>query len=367
MQPGPPPAAASAPTYAQVASALSNAAGATTTIAGPITIPRTLLGTTHAQGILLDNTTTTSGTQISPDFELRGRQTTTVKGFRFSIRPSASGVTLNIDKSDGSAYVEGNAFSYATLDSSLFDERLKAANGFLAGVGSAGYVFIDGAGMKRGGSGNTLFDSVATGAPMQFSSSRSTGNTGAAFRFWATAGNLSAGYLLELGDGTSFTRRWGVSYTGRIEWSQTASVAALGQIGMDVTTGRPLAWCSSSGATAASQSVAVQAEVKFAHQAIAGNVTAAIGDVSEVDTSAARTITLPAIPSGVSERVFDVWVVDVTGGALANNITVQVSGGSGNTIRGASSVAIATNYGSLLLKHNGQTGSSGKWHVVASL
>ena len=140
-------------------------------------------------------------------------------------------------------------------------------------------------------------------------------------------------------------------------------MTALGQVGMNTTTGRALVWCGSSGATAASQSVAVQADVVFTHQSIAADTSVAIGAFGEVDTSAARAITLPAIPSGVSERTVDIWILDVTGSAGSNNITINVTGA--NTIRGASSYVVNTAYGGVGLKHNGQTGSNGKWHIVA--
>jgi hypothetical protein len=64
-----------------------------------------------------------------------------------------------------------------------------------------------------------------------------------------------------------------------------------------------------------------------------------------VDTSAGRTLTLPA----PSTNLF-IIVKDSTGGALANNITINPASG---TIDGAGSYAIALNYGSVTIASNG--------------
>ena len=62
-----------------------------------------------------------------------------------------------------------------------------------------------------------------------------------------------------------------------------------------------------------------------------------------VDTTAARTINLPAASGPHSPVSGDCWVIkDNTGGAGANNITIQ---GNGNTIDGGASVVINTNNG----------------------
>lgn len=363
MQATTPSGGSSSVTYAQCSAALAAAAGATTTIAGPVTIQKNAIGTTRTTGLKLENTST-SGTQDAPDIEFIAHVGATVKRFRIGVKPSAGGISLYIDRDDGTgSYTEGNSIGYHVLDPNTFDERLRVSNGFMA-AGVGGYGFPDSSGLSRQGGGDILLSHLATSLPMVLRSARSTGNTGAAFQFWANAGSLNAGYFLEVGDGTSFTRHWAIAYNGRQEWAQAATVAALGQLGMDTTTGRPLVWCSSSGATAASQSVAVQADVKFTHQAISGDVTlTGVGIFGEVDTAAARAITLPPIPSGVSDRAVDLWIVDATGTASGNNITLSTS--ASNTIRGASSFAINTDWGGVGLKHNGQTGASGKWFVVA--
>ena len=368
MQAGPPPTVTSAPTYAQVATALAGAANATTTVGGAMTIQKSGHGTTRTTGLLLENTSTT-GTQDSPDLEFIAHQGATVPGgvkkFRIGVRPSAGGISLFMDKDDGTgSYSEGGALSYQSLDSSLFDNRTRSAGGFMAVT--LGYQFTDGAGLVRSYGGDIRVTHLATTTPLTLQSARSAANSGSAFRLQGTAGPYTNGYHLDVGDtvSSSFVARWGVWYTGRIDWFQTAAVSALGQLGMDFTTGRILTWCSSSGATAASQAVAVQADVKFTHQSIAGDVSiTGVGVFGEVDTSAARNITLPAIPSGVSDRTVDIWIVDGTGSAGANNITLTTSGS--NTIKGGSSATIATNYGARGLKHNGQTGASGKWFIVA--
>jgi hypothetical protein len=65
-----------------------------------------------------------------------------------------------------------------------------------------------------------------------------------------------------------------------------------------------------------------------------------------VSTSSARTINLPAAPTTGEKHL----IIDDTGSAGANNITVQ---GNGNNINGAASKTINSNYGSLLVVFNG--------------
>lgn len=65
-----------------------------------------------------------------------------------------------------------------------------------------------------------------------------------------------------------------------------------------------------------------------------------------VDTTAARTVNLPATPTaGDAYRV-----KDSTGTASTNNITVQ---GNGNNIEGSSSNTISTNFGRIFVVYNG--------------
>jgi hypothetical protein len=74
-----------------------------------------------------------------------------------------------------------------------------------------------------------------------------------------------------------------------------------------------------------------------------------------VNTSAARTITLPASP--VDGQVYH--IKDRTGNALSNNITVA---GNGNNIDGSSSASINTNYGSLYLVYSL---AADEWYTLA--
>lgn len=77
--------------------------------------------------------------------------------------------------------------------------------------------------------------------------------------------------------------------------------------------------------------------------------------VSFVDTSAARTITLPSIASTTKGRVY--IIKDATGSAAANNITVNVAGGS--NIDGSATYVMAINYGATQFVR-GET----QWHAL---
>lgn len=241
------------------------------------------------------------------------------------------------------------------------------ANTFVTSAGGNGYrLSTNGGGVKETGGGRALFQSAASGEPWEALSSTSTGNTGGRFQFTADAGVPSAGYLARFGYGSgSFSVQvFGLYYDGRLQLANVAP-AALGEVGMNTTSGRLLCWATSSGATAASRPVALQAEVQWTHQATAVDRTTAVGELNEVDTTAAVNITLPAIPSGVSERAADVVVLDSTGNAGVQNITITAAGS--NTIKGGASITIAAAYGARVLKHNGVAGASGKWFVVGGI
>ena len=73
-----------------------------------------------------------------------------------------------------------------------------------------------------------------------------------------------------------------------------------------------------------------------------------------VDTSSARTVNLPAAPD-----VGEIHIIkDDTGGAAANNITVQ---GNGANIDGAASITIAVNRASRMLVYSGT-----QWTIAAA-
>lgn len=80
----------------------------------------------------------------------------------------------------------------------------------------------------------------------------------------------------------------------------------------------------------------------------------AADNIVYVNTSAARTITLPAPTNG---RVLTVQ--DSTGGAFTNNITINPN--AAETIDGASSIKITSNYGSIDFKSDGTN-----WFTSAS-
>ncbi|MGL5626526.1 MAG: hypothetical protein ACRDDW_03270 [Candidatus Rhabdochlamydia sp.] len=85
-----------------------------------------------------------------------------------------------------------------------------------------------------------------------------------------------------------------------------------------------------------------------------GNYTAAFNDVIiEVNTTAARTIILPAPSSAAStSNIGKFYVIkDITGLAATNNITINVFGGG--TIDGVTSLVIGTNYGAIQVYTDG--------------
>jgi hypothetical protein len=79
----------------------------------------------------------------------------------------------------------------------------------------------------------------------------------------------------------------------------------------------------------------------YRNTAISTAITGTDAIVGVTDTSAPRTLTMPAIPAFIGQR----WTLkDESGGAAANNITVD---GNGNNIDGAATFPISTNYGSV--------------------
>lgn len=95
------------------------------------------------------------------------------------------------------------------------------------------------------------------------------------------------------------------------------------------------------------------------NQRVAADYTAEAFDgyVGVTDTAAARTITLPA--NTLAEH--RIVIKDESGGAGTNNIIID--GAGSETIDGALTNTIATNYGSRHLVSNG----AGAWFVVASV
>lgn len=85
---------------------------------------------------------------------------------------------------------------------------------------------------------------------------------------------------------------------------------------------------------------------------VSGNVTLAVSTYNLVNTSASRTLTLPA----AADKAI-VLIKDVTGSAKANNITVNTPGAE--TIDGASSLTIDSNYAFVKLLSDGTN-----WFIV---
>jgi hypothetical protein len=79
--------------------------------------------------------------------------------------------------------------------------------------------------------------------------------------------------------------------------------------------------------------------------AVSSNITVAAQTISLVDTTAARSLTLPAV---VDKRI--VVIKDASGSANTNNITITPASG---TIDGAATLTISSNWGSEYLVSNG--------------
>ena len=84
---------------------------------------------------------------------------------------------------------------------------------------------------------------------------------------------------------------------------------------------------------------------------VAANYTSNVEDnvISVTDTSVPRTITINS--DSITYIDYEIEVSDESGGAGANNITVATEGAE--TINGAATYVISTNYGSVLLRSNG--------------
>lgn len=75
-----------------------------------------------------------------------------------------------------------------------------------------------------------------------------------------------------------------------------------------------------------------------------------------IDTSSARTIILPAAASTSAGRIY--IIKDASGLSETNNVTVNVTGS--DTVDGASSVVLSSNYGSVFVVSNG----ADRWTIV---
>ena len=86
------------------------------------------------------------------------------------------------------------------------------------------------------------------------------------------------------------------------------------------------------GATGPSGATGPTGPAAVVNQSISSNITLVAGTRYFVDTSAARTLTLPASPS-VGD---DIVIIDATGTASTNNVTINSNGGKINgTIQNA--------------------------------
>jgi hypothetical protein len=121
----------------------------------------------------------------------------------------------------------------------------------------------------------------------------------------------------------------------------SASAADFVRIEHDLTDGRIVTGDGNLELTPATN-VFVNAGYRMKRTATAVSVAAATTDylIGVTSTAAARTITLPTAVGSAGKTYL---VKDESGGAATNNITLATTGGQ--TIDGAASLAIATNYG----------------------
>lgn len=123
--------------------------------------------------------------------------------------------------------------------------------------------------------------------------------------------------------------------------SGTASAVDFVRIEHDLTDGRIVTGDGNLELTPATN-VFVNGGYRMKRTATAVSVSAGTTDyvIGVTSTASARTITLPTAVGSAGKTYI---IKDESGGAAANNITVATTGGQ--TIDGAASVAIATNYG----------------------
>lgn len=121
--------------------------------------------------------------------------------------------------------------------------------------------------------------------------------------------------------------------------------------------------------TPSSQTLSLNAQVNLAYgerHAVATKTATPISVAASdytiaVDTATiagASAVNLPVVSAADKGRVY--VIKDLTGSAATNNITINVFGGSGNLIDGASSQTISVAYGSLTLQSDG----SNRWMIL---
>ncbi len=335
-----PAGSAASVTYANVATALAAAAGATTVIAGPTTVQLDAIGTAETTAARISNeTAAASGLQQRPGYwERRG----------YGWKTGGGGASVMVEVGDQLRPTQGNAnptaqwymgyripggsgawstFGFFNNSDNSYGVVLQMQT-FVA-TGSGYRLLLNGGGVKENGGGRALFQSAAAGEPWEALSSTSTGNTGARYQFTCDAGTPTAGTFFRVGYGSG-------SFSTEV-FSISSATATRGRVSIN---GIPIGWVLRSGVS----------------------ITAAIGDrINGSTTTGAVAITLPAVPSTVSTRDADIIVKDADGNALINNITITPD--AGDTIDGAASLVIAINKASVTLCHDGD---GTNWRVVSS-
>lgn len=163
----------------------------------------------------------------------------------------------------------------------------------------------------------------------------------------------------------SFEEYRAISLTSSQYIDQTATLTGSSNASSIYSVGGNLYWTNSSGVavqiTSGGSVVTTPASVQVLEYVDASsNTTIAPTDtfvyIAADCSGGSFTITLPLASSVTAGRVF--IVKDVTGSSYSNPVTVAISGS--DTIEGASSFDLASDYGSLMLISNG----ADKWQVA---
>lgn len=103
--------------------------------------------------------------------------------------------------------------------------------------------------------------------------------------------------------------------------------------------------------------------LKLDYNAITSNYSCSSGDTAIIidTTTTAIQVTLP-LASAENGRV--IVIKDSEGSASVNNITVEPQGSE--TIEGASSLLISSDYGSVILASSGSEGSYPGWSFIST-
>jgi hypothetical protein len=174
----------------------------------------------------------------------------------------------------------------------------------------------------------------------------------------SAAGNLTVQDLTVNGTTTTINSTTLTVDDKNIELASVASPTDTTADGAGITikgaTDKTFNWVQSTGAFTSSEPISTPA-LSVSGNSVSSNITLAAGKRYFVDTTSARTLTLPASPSLGDE----IKIFDASNSALTNNITVQPNG---NKINGVvDTLIVDSNAASVFLIY---TGSSYGWMVA---